>query len=646
MPATMHRQTVKNTVSSATTTHRLREPTYSAYAWRISSLFGLAVLTMVQGHSYDVCTAQVGSCVFSKSCPTGSQCIVSAELHVGVCYCDPGSCAVGQKCVRTSPQGDIDRQPLLTPEEWFLNKTEMSMSTDGETHRAGLNLWTEGNRVKYYAEAASFWLDFYNEVIHLPKGGRVWDTSWLVGPLYQLVPELDANHTGNTSFGQVLFDSAQTGAEVLVLAWRNLDGLGRYREVNNFLKKMRAAASTHTGSNRVEAHADGRINPTGSIHQKSVIISGGVNGTSVAYLGGIDFCESRFDVFGSNTSYPVAATEAGRAWQKRMTALRHADGAGSVVNFDIGGGFHDTELRLDGPAAYDVALNFAQRWNDQNCMLTDEFPVRQGPLKKIPLPTPAQFGSNMGPHAVQVVRTYGCAYAQSSGCYNSFAPKGEQSILQGLLKALRLAKHYIYIEDQYFFFVQELYDALRQALLHRVEHIFLCIQYPQEMPGFTTLLWKFWHPLYQEFPDRVHAYYRKGDVYIHAKTKIIDDVWFMTGSPNVNYRSTTFDQELAANVVDREHVVSADNHTVGRLARDWRAYLWEDATGIVSATWQKTRISDSVELWDQEAAKENGRVGKFHWEWGVVPNGTNIPEYALWADNAAFIDEADPDGRC
>ena len=29
----------------------------------------------------------------------------------------------------------------------------------------------------------------------------------------------------------------------------------------------------------------------------------------------------------------------------------------------------------------------------------------------------------------------------------------------------------------------------------------------------------------QEFPQLVHAYYRLGDVYIHSKSKVIDDVY-------------------------------------------------------------------------------------------------------------------------
>jgi phosphatidylserine/phosphatidylglycerophosphate/cardiolipin synthase-like enzyme len=42
-----------------------------------------------------------------------------------------------------------------------------------------------------------------------------------------------------------------------------------------------------------------------------------------------------------------------------------------------------------------------------------------------------------------------------------------------------------------------------------------------------------WRSGLQEFPDRVHAYYRRGTVYVHSKTKVFDDVWAHTGSANI-----------------------------------------------------------------------------------------------------------------
>ena len=129
-----------------------------------------------------------------------------------------------------------------------------------------------------------------------------------------------------------------------------------------------------------------------------------------------------------------------------------------------------------------------------------------------------------------MLRTFGCQYAVASGCYKSFAPKGEASVLAGLVKAIKNAKHFMYLEGQYYFFVQDIYDALRTALRGGLAHVIATVQYPEQDRGFSTILWKAWYPLYQEFPGRVHFYYRKGGVYIHSKTKVV----CRTVNPNPN----------------------------------------------------------------------------------------------------------------
>ena len=42
-------------------------------------------------------------------------------------------------------------------------------------------------------------------------------------------------------------------------------------------------------------------------------------------------------------------------------------------------------------------------------------------------------------------------------------------------------------------------------------------------------------------------------VYVHAKVCIVDDVWMMVGSDNMNRRSWTHDSELSCAVVDDVH---------------------------------------------------------------------------------------------
>ena len=60
-------------------------------------------------------------------------------------------------------------------------------------------------------------------------------------------------------------------------------------------------------------------------------------------------------------------------------------------------------------------------------------------------------GSNFGTHHVQVLRTL------ARGGVYPFAPYGEQSILSAYKKAIDLAEHYIYIEEQFCIFQNSIY---------------------------------------------------------------------------------------------------------------------------------------------------------------------------------------------
>jgi phosphatidylserine/phosphatidylglycerophosphate/cardiolipin synthase-like enzyme len=71
-------------------------------------------------------------------------------------------------------------------------------------------------------------------------------------------------------------------------------------------------------------------------------------------------------------------------------------------------------------------------------------------------------------------------------------------------------------------------------------------------------------------------------VYVHAKAVVIDDVWAMVGSDNLNRRSWTHDSELSCAVLDeatdpREPVDPAGIGDGARVfARDLRLELWRE----------------------------------------------------------------------
>merc|ERR1712232_464721 len=157
-----------------------------------------------------------------------------------------------------------------------------------------------------------------------------------------------------------------------------------------------------------------------------------------------------------------------------------------------------------------------------------------------------------------------------------------------------------------------------------------------------------WHPLVQEFPNKVHAFYRRGGVYIHSKTKVFDDTWVMSGSSNINYRSHTSDAEAVAAVVDEgPRVKSPEGFEVSAWARDFRCRLFEDNTGVPAAEWQQLSLDEAVKRWHEVAANRthDSRIGSFQFDW-AAPDSENIPNFQSWSDMDVVRKLADPDDRC
>jgi phosphatidylserine/phosphatidylglycerophosphate/cardiolipin synthase-like enzyme len=78
-------------------------------------------------------------------------------------------------------------------------------------------------------------------------------------------------------------------------------------------------------------------------------------------------------------------------------------------------------------------------------------------------------------------------------------------------------------------------------------------------------------------------------IYVHAKICIVDDVWLMVGSDNMNRRSWTHDSELSCSILDdtRDEREPRDPAGLGdgarRLARDTRLQLWREHLGRTEA---------------------------------------------------------------
>jgi phosphatidylserine/phosphatidylglycerophosphate/cardiolipin synthase-like enzyme len=107
--------------------------------------------------------------------------------------------------------------------------------------------------------------------------------------------------------------------------------------------------------------------------------------------------------------------------------------------------FHDVHARVTGPGAADAFRSWDERWAvDRVGRPNAEDPV-------FAPPDPATMNASPAKHIVQIGRTlYRPNPAGGSSGFPTIAPTGERTINDTLTKAIRAARQYIYIEDQYF----------------------------------------------------------------------------------------------------------------------------------------------------------------------------------------------------
>lgn len=130
----------------------------------------------------------------------------------------------------------------------------------------------------------------------------------------------------------------------------------------------------------------------------------------VAYLGGIDINGNRMDTPGHQISSP----------------------------------YHDVHARITGPGAADVFKIWDERYAFDRIMVT-------GSLDPVfPSPAPESLPAQSAKHITQVGRTCFAPNPADASSALPFAPNGDLTTNDTLIRAIKSAREYIYIEDQYF----------------------------------------------------------------------------------------------------------------------------------------------------------------------------------------------------
>lgn len=251
-------------------------------------------------------------------------------------------------------------------------------------------------------------------------------------------------------------------------------------------------------------------------HEKLVIVD-----DEVAFVGGIDLTSLAGDRYDSNT---------------------HPHKPGGI-------GWHDASSKLRGPIVRDVAAHFALRW-EAVAREALELPEHIGPAGDIT----AQFTRTVPEHVYDAL------------------PRGEFSILESYVRALRGAEHLIYLENQ-FLWSPEIVEILEDKLRTPPSDDFrVVVLLPHKANnGQDDTRGMLGRLVAADHDDRFLAATimsrtgeRSGPLYVHAKIGIVDDRWLAIGSANLNEHSLFNDSEVDVVTQDPE------------LARATRLTLWEE----------------------------------------------------------------------
>ncbi|MFL5796231.1 MAG: phospholipase D family protein [Actinomycetota bacterium] len=519
---------------------------------------------------------------------------------------------------------------------WLLTADERgNPATAIDAEHGDGRAWTGGNHVSVHVDGAAYFARLHQLLSGLEAGDWVYLTDWRIDATRLLAGP-------GSELGPLLAGLAGRGVAVRGLLWRSHPALVRFNQDAN---RVLSTVVNRAGGQLV---ADQRVRRFGSHHQKLLVVHlPNRPGRCIAFVGGIDLSRGRRD---------------------DPDHLGDADPVRIDPRYSPRPPWHDLQLELQGPAVLDVDLTFRERWEDRTP------PDHRNPLRAMwrrLSHEPRRFGllqrrlppPRVGSHAVQVLRTY-----PARRRVIPFAPDGERSIARAYLKALGRARALVYIEDQYLWGTL-VADALAAAL-RRAPELRMIIVLPRHPDrdgrisgrAARAAQWRAIDNLVGAGGPRVAVYDLENErgtpIYVHAKAVVIDDVWAMVGSANLNRRSWTHDSEVACAVLDQERDPRRPTDPGGLgdgarvFARQLRLRLWREHLGLAGDA-DDTRLLDPVagfEAWRATAARlqtwHDGRGP------GARPPGRILPHQvelaralkARWAQ-ALYRVAIDPDGR-
>ncbi|KAJ1700379.1 hypothetical protein LUZ63_000158 [Rhynchospora breviuscula] len=310
------------------------------------------------------------------------------------------------------------------------------------------------------------WEDLYTSISDARH--FIYVVGWSVNTQITLVrdPERMIPGAEGVTVGELLKQKADEGVRVLVMVWQDLTsvsflgnaGLMKTHDEETFKffegSKVRCFLCHRRADKSLTAVQQVELTTEFTHHQKTVTLdvamADGAGRHVVSFIGGIDMCDGRYD------------DEKHSLFHNLDTTYQHDFLQNNFPHADLKHGgprepWHDVHSRLEGQAAWDVLTNFEQRWKKQapwdmhNCL------YEVTPEK---FPNPMWFDAQQSWN-VQVFRSIDDAsvvgfpsnpdQALEMGLVSGKNVTIDQSIHSAYIEAIRRARRFIYIENQYFF---------------------------------------------------------------------------------------------------------------------------------------------------------------------------------------------------
>ncbi|XP_073119175.1 phospholipase D delta-like isoform X2 [Henckelia pumila] len=469
---------------------------------------------------------------------------------------------------------------------------------------------------------------------------------------------------GDLTLGELLKYKSQEGVRILLLVWDdktshdkpliNTEGVMKTHdeETKKFFRNssVTCVLSPRYGSSKLSFLKQQVIGTVFTHHQKCVLVDTQAHGNNrkiTAFLGGIDLCDGRYDtpehrlfhdldtVFKDDFHQPTFAAG--------MKAPRQP--------------WHDLHCRIDGPAAYDVLVNFAQRW--RKTTKWREFSLlkkkmthwHDDAMLKIEriswILTPAFSFSKDGTYTscsegdhlyvsgeenpenwhTQIFRSidsgsvrgfpkfYDEAQAQNLVCSKNLVI--DKSIQTAYIQAIRSAQHFIYIENQYFLGSSYYWPSYKDAGADHLIPMELALKIASKIRAEERFAVYVVLPMWPEGNPKENVTqeilfwqvsesqkFQRFMIYVHAKGMIVDDEYVIIGSANINQRSMagTKDTEIAMGAYQPHHTwVKKKRHPHGQIY-GYRMSLWSEHLGKVENCFEEPQSLECVKMVNEVAS--------------------------------------------